>query len=1258
MATKRDVELGLQVTTAGSEGIRRLKDEVDSLAQAGGNAAPEFQQLSQVLDSLAQRATALEAFDAVAADVQALSQAQEQAAAAAGTLATQLEQLRQRTESLRQAEQESLATLRANQQALGEKRDALALLKANTDAANRSESAYKQEVRDLTLSIINLRSQIRDQAGEYRERSAAVRASVQEEKALAKELDSSTRSAQQASAALSERDRALAEATQSLRALGVETDNLFAAERRLVEGVSGVRDELERLDAAQLAAAASAAKQAAADEQKAFDAQLNAAAYVNFWTEALNEREAAEQRTLETQRRAADESQRTAQALQQAFGTVGVRSVRELEAEIVNVRSALELLRSSGTVSGSALQEATLQANRRVKELERSIREATGQMTLLDRASRAFQTTFGQTAGGFIVAEGFQRLVQAVGDAGRAFVDANKRLEALRLGLQTIYQSTETAESQLQLLRDAANRAGVSFDSISDSFLRLSASFQGANIPLSQTNALFESVTLAAGRLGLSSDRTNRVLDALGQIAAKGVVSMEELRQQLGDSLPGALSVAARGLGLTEAQLIKLVESGELLARDFIPAFTGALGSLQGEVNTLQATFARFQNIVAQTFQALGDAGGLDVLRGGLQGLGVVLGGLGVLLTGFVEGVFGSVRAAAAFAGTLTGGGGLIEAIGAANEELTKSNDRVFKLAEAYGRYVGVVDSVKNSQDQQTNSSVALRVAYNEVQKSLESNTAVAKAAVDVAREQSGLATQLADALGTEAEQLAAKAQAAVQNEAALRNLLQTEQTNLNVLVAKRDALIETNKQELAARQAAGATSEQLKKLKEDQDREIKGLQDKIDLQTQVVARSQAQAQAAQTSAAAARVEAEALRDNNERIAELTRNYQQAQAEVNRLSALKAAGAKVDDELTQAQINAASAAKLYRDALSDQVRVLEAKNAASQADAQLEQAGLGVRMAQLKSLEATAKAVGDENLATYAKIEMKRIEIKILESTVRAQVLEAEGSIAVAKAKLEEMKASGEVNKAKEIELNTSIKIAQAKILEAKARGEAVGILEREITALRNGTANKNANAAASSNAANAVGGEARSRLENADAIGEENAALAEQKRLKVDAEGFSTGKDGQRLVQGSDLATRTGILNFLKQAGVDEENARRITEEFADAQGNITYFNNPGQLKYGGEGSTISQALLKAAETVTFGDRSYSNTPSGAALNAKPNAPAAPAPAPMPSNTTRTIRVELGGGNTSTINVASESDATALENLISQLASAKGRAA
>jgi hypothetical protein len=90
---------------------------------------------------------------------------------------------------------------------------------------------------------------------------------------------------------------------------------------------------------------------------------------------------------------------------------------------------------------------------------------------------------------------------------------------------------------------------------------------------------------------------------------------------------------------------------------------------------------------------------------------------------------------------------------------------------------------------------------------------------------------------------------------------------------------------------------------------------------------------------------------------------------------------------------------------------------------------------------------------------------------------------------------------------------------------------------------------------------------------------------LKMDADGFAADDKGNRVAMGGDLNTLTGIAAFLKAAGVDDdEAARRIAKEFADANGNVQYFNNPGQKKYGGEFSTISDALLKAAETYTFG--------------------------------------------------------------------------
>lgn len=81
---------------------------------------------------------------------------------------------------------------------------------------------------------------------------------------------------------------------------------------------------------------------------------------------------------------------------------------------------------------------------------------------------------------------------------------------------------------------------------------------------------------------------------------------------------------------------------------------------------------------------------------------------------------------------------------------------------------------------------------------------------------------------------------------------------------------------------------------------------------------------------------------------------------------------------------------------------------------------------------------------------------------------------------------------------------------------------------------------------------------------------------------GFASDAKGNTLGAATDLGTLTGIANFAQSAGLALDQARKLALEFSDGKGNIPYFSNPGQMKYGGE--TLSAALLKAVERTTFG--------------------------------------------------------------------------
>ncbi|MGF6348979.1 phage tail tape measure protein [Variovorax sp. W2I14] len=161
---------------------------------------------------------------------------------------------------------------------------------------------------------------------------------------------------------------------------------------------------------------------------------------------------------------------------------------------------------------------------------------------------------------------------------------------------------------------------------------------------------------------------------------------------------------------------------------------------------------------------------------------------------------------------------------------------------------------------------------------------------------------------------------------------------------------------------------------------------------------------------------------------------------------------------------------------------------------------------------------------------------------------------------------------------------------------------------------------------------------EKANALKERENAL-ENKRLGRDASGFSTDKDGKTVNAGSDLGTLTGIAAFLKAAGVaDEKRARAIAMEFADAKGDIPFFNNPGQKKYGGDGGTLSMALLKAAEKETFFGKGQT-----------------PTTIPVPeSNRTVNLHLNLNGRDYGTVNTDA-AGADAIEGLLAQLGAAAG---
>lgn len=804
--------------------------------------------------------------------------------------------------------------------------------------------------------------------------------------------------------------------------------------------------------------------------------------------------------------------------------------------------------------AGSAAKEGAQQAAQGLARTASAAGDATEQLGATRKGLISISTQLAEAQ------QGLQRLAASMAGAFtfRELVNAAAQMESMREGLRAVSGSAEQAGKDMDFVRTVANRVGADVTQVGQAFLGLQAATKGTAVEGEPTRQVFEAVATAMGKAGKSASETQNALVALSQMASKGTVSMEELRGQLGEALPGALQAAANGLGITTQDLIKLVEEGQIAASDLFPALSKGLNDLYGgapAAQTLSQEITNIKNAFTEMAANIGEAGGLDALKVGAEvaqtaivllddtlitvgkTLGVLAGAVATLDFSGVEEAFADIEKesrdkllkAAQHNDTLRG---YIKSMGnealsaaVAQQELAKSTQQAGQAAAAQGP-----------------TWVKLATDYGKVLEAVREQIAQAEKSV-IARDAEGKASvALAAAFGTETQQREAQAKAAQANAQELEKLAQLKTTELNVMQA-----------ELAALKALATEHG---KLDDAKTKQLQELEKQIALRQQDADKAVAQAQAGRLAAESAKLEAEAYKDNSGRVKELGEAYEQARLKLEQVRAAKAAGKATTEEVTAAENEAGKAARLHRDALSDLVKALEAKNKAQQADATLATSALQLQLAQEKSYEASAKAMGNEVAVIASKIRQKEIEIKIIEATVQAQIAEAEGSIAVARAKIAEMEASGKLDAVKRIELESAIKLGEAKINQAKAVGESTKALEAEITSLRNGT-----NARDRHN--DSVRGSAHAHDQATAAIDRENAArergIAAQekynelkerelalylKKWNMDSQHRSLDAEG-KVREETGMPTRKGVYDRAKSAGLSDEEAIALADSF-----------------------------------------------------------------------------------------------------------------
>lgn len=125
-------------------------------------------------------------------------------------------------------------------------------------------------------------------------------------------------------------------------------------------------------------------------------------------------------------------------------------------------------------------------------------------------------------------------------------------------------KTTERANQDFAKLTKISQSLGVDLGDLATSYARLTAAAEGTKITHDEVIATLKGVSQASLVMGLDAATMSRVLQGVQQMASRGVISMEELKQQVGEALPIAMGAMSRALGISVAALTDLVSQGKV----------------------------------------------------------------------------------------------------------------------------------------------------------------------------------------------------------------------------------------------------------------------------------------------------------------------------------------------------------------------------------------------------------------------------------------------------------------------------------------------------------------------------------------------------------------------------------------------------------------------------------------------------------------------------------------------------------------------
>ncbi len=315
------------------------------------------------------------------------------------------------------------------------------------------------------------------------------------------------------------------------------------------------------------------------------------------------------------------------------------QSAREAAATVNELRAAME----GGVVTAQAvaraegeLREALTRANAGMTEAQQAAQRLAEEQRQLETANRTAMQSFLDSGNAAVTSAAHYQQLQAhltdisekakqlgsdltslgttlsigltapIVGVGAAALKTAGELEQNSIAFQTMLGSAAAAQEHLERLRAFALTTPFQFEDL----VLASKRMQALGFEAKEVIPALTSIGDAAAALGLGAEGINRVVTALGQMKAKGMIQAEEMRQLAEAGIP-AWQILAKTLETDVAGAMKMVEERTVEAATAVPALLAGMnekfgGLMAAQAKTLLGQWSNFKDALSFTLADIG----------------------------------------------------------------------------------------------------------------------------------------------------------------------------------------------------------------------------------------------------------------------------------------------------------------------------------------------------------------------------------------------------------------------------------------------------------------------------------------------------------------------------------------------------------------------------------------------------------------------------------------------------------------------------